>query len=383
MYRIQLPSGEEALFRSLDELVVGVQNGIVTSAALVYHSKTGSWLPIKSHPHFSLARKRRQAVVRPVDGPTGTSGKPIRQSAPEARHAKARTTTAAPTPPSPPPHPTEQQAPTKARSPRTSKPAPRGPSRMSGSQPAGKPRASPTRTRTLHPEPTSHPQPNANPSASRPFKRPTRPVLVAAASGIATILWLAFGAGPGSTIPGSALAGMDPPPSVGGPPGSTAPDRYRAARRQLDEGMALLGFDSVLEPSRFATPEALNLARRTAAAARQLVAVYRAAESAIDADLGPDQRSLREPPGVAAVADSLFATIDTLYGLLEAAEGAYTVRGSILAFRDLALATEFTRRAAWLQGQYQVWQSGGATTATTVGAIIEAIGRVPQARTNF
>ena len=37
MYRIQLATGLEAIYRSLEELAVSVQNGIVCPDALVYH----------------------------------------------------------------------------------------------------------------------------------------------------------------------------------------------------------------------------------------------------------------------------------------------------------------------------------------------------------
>jgi hypothetical protein len=151
----------------------------------------------------------------------------------------------------------------------------------------------------------------------------------------------------------------------------------------LQDGLALLDFDSLFAPSRLATSESLELARRTAAAAEGLVAVYRAEEVQIDAGMAPEEFSLREPARLAALTDSLFATVDTLYGLLGAAEGAVTVRGPIVAFQSLALATEFTRRAAWVQAQRQVWQVASDGTPPVIATIVGAVGRVPQARTNF
>ncbi len=69
MYRIELAVGEEAVFKSLDELAVGIRNGIVTPHARIYHQKSEKWLPITLHPHYKLALSRNpaEAITAPKE----------------------------------------------------------------------------------------------------------------------------------------------------------------------------------------------------------------------------------------------------------------------------------------------------------------------------
>jgi hypothetical protein len=55
MYRIELAPGEETVFRTIEELAIGVRNGLVTSRSRIYHSATQKWLPIEFHPHYKKA----------------------------------------------------------------------------------------------------------------------------------------------------------------------------------------------------------------------------------------------------------------------------------------------------------------------------------------
>jgi hypothetical protein len=55
MYRIELSPGEEAAFRSIEELAVAIRRGIVTARARIWHNATGKWLPIEFHPHYKIA----------------------------------------------------------------------------------------------------------------------------------------------------------------------------------------------------------------------------------------------------------------------------------------------------------------------------------------
>ncbi len=68
MYRIRLVSGQEQVYRSIQELTAGVQRGDVTAEAEIYHQRTERWLSIESHPHYRMA----------VDG--GTATRPSRPS---------------------------------------------------------------------------------------------------------------------------------------------------------------------------------------------------------------------------------------------------------------------------------------------------------------
>lgn len=55
MYRIELAPGEESVFRTIEELAIGVRNGLVTPRARIFHSASQKWLPIEFHPHYKKA----------------------------------------------------------------------------------------------------------------------------------------------------------------------------------------------------------------------------------------------------------------------------------------------------------------------------------------
>ncbi len=55
MYRIEVAPGEETVFRTIEELAVGIRNGVVTPRARIYHHASQKWLPISLHPHYKRA----------------------------------------------------------------------------------------------------------------------------------------------------------------------------------------------------------------------------------------------------------------------------------------------------------------------------------------
>ena len=55
MYRIELAPGEETVFRTIEELAIGVRNGLVTPRCRIYHNASQKWLPIEFHPHYKKA----------------------------------------------------------------------------------------------------------------------------------------------------------------------------------------------------------------------------------------------------------------------------------------------------------------------------------------
>ena len=55
MYRIELAPGEEALFKSIDEMAAGIANGVIKSNARIWHQTSAKWLPIEFHPHYKIA----------------------------------------------------------------------------------------------------------------------------------------------------------------------------------------------------------------------------------------------------------------------------------------------------------------------------------------
>ena len=89
MYRIRRASGQEQVYRSIQELTAGVQRGEVTAEAEIYHQRTERWLSIESHPHYRMAadgstatRTSRLKFTRP-SSPVSTSG--VRPTPPAAQ----------------------------------------------------------------------------------------------------------------------------------------------------------------------------------------------------------------------------------------------------------------------------------------------------------
>jgi len=84
MYRIEVAPGEESVFRTIEELAVGIRNGVITPRARIYHHASEKWLPIGLHPHY------KKALAMPAASPS---------------HAPVTSATPIPTPSRPKAHP--------------------------------------------------------------------------------------------------------------------------------------------------------------------------------------------------------------------------------------------------------------------------------------
>jgi hypothetical protein len=94
MYRIELKPGEESVFRTIEELAIGIRNGLITSRARIYHNASQKWLPIEFHPHYKKALEMPAAtsVERPAVGvasPRGSAHAPAPARVPVAAPALA------------------------------------------------------------------------------------------------------------------------------------------------------------------------------------------------------------------------------------------------------------------------------------------------------
>jgi len=65
--RILLASGEEAVYRTVDELAMGISSGTITAAARVFDLPTRGWLAIESHPEYHEALARAATLSATVD----------------------------------------------------------------------------------------------------------------------------------------------------------------------------------------------------------------------------------------------------------------------------------------------------------------------------
>jgi len=75
MYRIEVVPGEETVFRTMEELAVGIRNGLITPRARIYHNASQKWLPIGLHPHYKKAMELPAASSAHPKTPTPVPAK--------------------------------------------------------------------------------------------------------------------------------------------------------------------------------------------------------------------------------------------------------------------------------------------------------------------
>lgn len=76
MYRIEVAPGEETVFRTIDELAVGIRNGVITPRSRIYHNASQKWLPIGLHPHYKKAMELPAASAAHPSTPTPVPAAP-------------------------------------------------------------------------------------------------------------------------------------------------------------------------------------------------------------------------------------------------------------------------------------------------------------------
>ncbi len=424
MYRIRLASGEEAVYRTAEELAKAVSSGVVSDTAEIFHKSAERWLPIKLHPDY-------RAVV------TGKRS-------------------ALPSPPAPAPAP----APPAAVMPRVT-PIDQGPGRPEPTK--ANPRAQPVVLAPVavapDPTPTAQPAPEPRPapppvSANAEGTRARKlRVMLALALGIAVIAvvgggailawprvgtWLAqhrssppLAEGmPPVTQPGNSDSGgttqSDPFPVPAGAASrrldslpttypspsaplslapavrdsSAEPDRqetrvsrltatraampsyfeaYADARSEMDDGFDYVSFRRVFAPSRFAAPDSIRAARRMIAAAGNILRVYRGREVMLEQTYRPDdpggRGSLREPFETAEAARSLISDTDSLFGLLVSQQGRFSYANQSLRFQDARITRSYNQLRGEILNTLRAWRdSTDATNRVTLPRLLRAFG---------
>jgi hypothetical protein len=91
MYRIEVAPGEETVFRTMEELAVGIRNGLITPRARIYHNASQKWLPIGLHPHYKKAMELPAASSAHPKTPTPVPAKPPGKPRVESHSAGHRT----------------------------------------------------------------------------------------------------------------------------------------------------------------------------------------------------------------------------------------------------------------------------------------------------
>ena len=328
MYLIRLASGREAAFGTIQELAQAIQRGDVDRSALIFHRRTGEWLPIDRHPHFfaqaaaAAPRPDGPATMAPVADADPVVPTPLAPPAPEppkpvspapaapsplAPRSVADTSFVAPTPMAPPiPPPPPTRAATLA--PRAAPPKPPAPPASS------EPPHTDARERGR-----TAPRPDAAPERGPGRKRNLALLLAAAvvviggAGGIIIGLRLrppdavaAPGAAggyrpapaPSSLVrpdPAAAVPVEGPAPALpaarrGDPLAPVSSDSlearharsFAASQAQLQRELQAVGLDNVFGVRSFATPEGARAGRRIVAAALNVVGQFHRREVMID-----------------------------------------------------------------------------------------------------
>jgi hypothetical protein len=108
MYRIRLATGEEAVYRTVQELAQAVASGMVSPDAEVYHKAANRWLPINTHPDYRAAMVTgSRTAISPaisIPGPPAEGAPPAPAPGPPSGKTPALTVgpVPAPTKPTPP-----------------------------------------------------------------------------------------------------------------------------------------------------------------------------------------------------------------------------------------------------------------------------------------
>jgi hypothetical protein len=69
MLRILLASGEEAVYRTVDELAMGISSGMITAGARFFDLRAQDWRSIDFHPEYHEALARAATYTSPADSP--------------------------------------------------------------------------------------------------------------------------------------------------------------------------------------------------------------------------------------------------------------------------------------------------------------------------
>jgi hypothetical protein len=404
MYRIRLPSGEQAVFRTVEELTLAVQSGVVGPTAEVYLPDANRWMRMDSHPDFQAARVQPAAedpvpispVTQPVTQPPVTLA-PIPLA--EAVPAPAPVPAASPTPP----------ATTSAADTEQPKPA-----ATEQEMPPGPP-----------PLPTSVFMTRARKLREMLAMRMGM-ILVIGATILVAIYVASHGRHLLATVSPKAHEGMTPPaistpaparapaPVVSvevvtadsaaaeleraGIPKRDAPRReqetlgaaptldsyesgYAEARDELESALDYIRFDHIFAPVRLRSAEAVRITRRSIAAAGNIVSTYRAREVMLEQTVGatrPPSLSQRESYEAGAAVRDMLDDSDSLYALLTSQQGRYTLQEGSITFINATAATIWNRVRGRLLGTVQLWgDSTGTSGAVTVPYMVHALTSPP------
>jgi hypothetical protein len=394
MYRIRLTSGEEAVYRSTEELAQAVTSGLVGADSDVFHNAANRWLPIALHPDYRrVVTGKRPAITTAMVETTPPGSAPPAASPPTANANEPELAPATfwtglsdvEYDPSLDPTPllSRQRVIGKSKT-RTSRakrlrimlalagglagvgvvgggglatwrymlpwlehhhsrpglweglpPAPESSSALKAADtaPMGIPRSDSFQTR--HPAPTPPLAP-----ALAPLQRPVPDTV----TGTRTARLLATR----NRTPGYFEA-------------------YADARAEMDEALDYINFQRVFAAARFAAPESVRATRRMVSAAGNILRVYRGHEVMMEQTYRPDdpggKGSFREPFLTAEATRSLLADSDSLFGILVTQQGRFSYDGEGVRFQDPEAARAYATLRQEIVSTLADWRDSTANQA--------------------
>jgi hypothetical protein len=435
MYRIRLASGEQAVYKTVEELAAAVSSGVVSPTAEVFHKAANRWLPINTHPDYRavVTDKRPALPETPAEVPLPQRHTPHTRKSDASDLDKLELLDPQPEPePAPPPPPPEPTVPEPA------------PARLSNSQP----------TMEAVPDLVAMSEQEAQSQLPELVSRPRRPTLLIALSAGTLVTAAAIAAvllskgpepkprAPAATSPEEAgmesssgapradsatapavasqptpkasskapatplpsakprtdtvavvypapskpLAPQRTPPAPAAQPGKVTsrlgssvnrlPSYYEAyadARAEMDESLAYVDFRRVFAPTRFSSPDSIRAARRMVSAAGNILRVYRGREVMLEQTYRPG-----EPEGKGSLREP-FEVAEASRGLLADVDSLFAIlvaQEGELRFKDNLLQFQNAHAAqAYNQVRREILQ-----TLSYLGDPAESADRVTMPR---
>ena len=404
MYLVELRPGKEELYRSSDELALAIRNGEVDARSRVYHRATAKWISITLHPQYkaivAAAKEEPRPVRRGWSILGGSSEHP--SQGPEANGAG--------------------NGPNLMH--RWRRPLALGISAVlfmsgvqmafSGPRPPWSGRAHRVasvgaRSSGDRARESARPERIA-PAAAQPAIVSSLPTLVSLASNNAT--WNPAEPGPDSktalAIPkaprlrSKSLREALTPKAVKTADQNSLESllaRYEAARdsarSRLQGGLRVARLNRLFAHSRLTPDGGVTDTRMSLAGAANFIRVYRQQQALIERAYQDTVTALakqqswspkkvrtwyartekKESPTLDLISGSLFASIDSVFGVLDQEAGAYKLRGTAIAFEDPAASQTYGYLRRRIKEQIDAAiAAGGAISPGPAGLLLQAIG---------
>jgi hypothetical protein len=429
MYLVELRPGKEELYRSGDELAAAIRSGDVDTHSRIYHRATSKWISVTLHPQYKaiisevrpsepplppLERQTWTFFNDPTDelagahdpeppAPDDKNGDDSDPNQPWRRPLALSVTGGllilglqlAASGPRPPWSVHEATAESAALVMPASAPAPRPSSptvslvanwRERGAAPAG------TSSRTPSGE---FEQPDDAPIAETPWPTSSAPVVLPAAPKI-----------PARALLRAALPKADASKDVETRGVDALVQRWSsahdAARERLESGVRVARLSQLFAAGRLNPGGGVTETRMNLAGVANFVRVYRQQQAVIDREYQDSftvaaktqswtpaavrvwyaRPALKEAPAMAALTSSLLEGIDSLFGVLDAQAGTYTLTKNTIKFEDAGAAREYAALRARISTAVESAKAaGGWEQPGPMTYLLQAIGatRLPLA----